>query len=89
MTVFGKPDCHLCDVAKATIAAVAEDLEPTGVAVRLEARNILEDPALEARYRDDIPVVLVNGARHARWRVDPASLRAVLVTAAGAASVRS
>ena len=32
------------------------------------------DPALEARWHDDIPVVLIDGRPHSAWRVDAAKL---------------
>lgn len=40
--------------------------------------NLLEDPALAERYAEEIPVVLIDGAQHAYWRVDAARLRAAL-----------
>ena len=40
----------------------------------LTERSILDDPALEARWHDDIPVVLIDGRQHSAWRVDAAKL---------------
>lgn len=31
--------------------------------------NVLDDPALEERYANDIPVTLVDGRPHDFWRV--------------------
>jgi hypothetical protein len=73
VTLVGKPDCHLCDAARAVVARVAEDL-----GVRWEERSILDDPDLHDRYWEQIPVTLIDGEQHDFWRVDEARLRAAL-----------
>lgn len=73
VTLVGKPDCHLCDDARAVIARVCTD-----VGVGWEERSILDDPALFDRYWDQIPVTLVDGRQHDYWRVDEARLRTAL-----------
>jgi hypothetical protein len=40
--------------------------------------SIDDDPDLRRRYGEEIPVTLVDGARHDFWRVDPDRLRAAL-----------
>jgi hypothetical protein len=40
--------------------------------------SILEDPALNAAYREQIPVTLVDGVLHDHWRVDESRLRRAL-----------
>jgi Glutaredoxin-like domain (DUF836) len=73
ITLLGKPGCHLCDDARTIVARVADEL---GVA--WEERSILDDPALLARYAEEIPVVLVDGLQHTFWHVDEGRLRAAL-----------
>jgi Glutaredoxin-like domain (DUF836) len=73
VVLLGKPGCHLCDDARGVIATVCSEL---GVA--WTERSILDDPELAARYRDEIPVTLVDGRQHDFWRVDPGRLRAAL-----------
>lgn len=73
MTLLTRPGCHLCDDARAVLSRV---LEPRGEA--FEERSILDDPALEAEYAEEIPVVLVDGRVHAIWRVDPDRLGVAL-----------
>ena len=73
ITLIGKPGCHLCDEARAVIAAVAADTGAGWVEV-----SILDDPALRERYAEQIPVTLVDGAQHDYWRVDEKRLRAAL-----------
>ena len=83
LTIIGKPDCHLCDVATEVIDHVVGELAsatpPRRVAV--QKLSILDDSALHERYWEQIPVVLVNGEEHAHWRVEPAQLRAAILKA--------
>ena len=73
VTLIGKPDCHLCDDARAVIAQVCEETGDTW-----QELSILDDPALAGEHWDRIPVVLVDGQPHDFYRVDPARLRAAL-----------
>ena len=73
ITLIGKPGCHLCDEAREVVAAVAAE-----VGVGWEERSILDDPALEERYAEQIPVTLVDGRPHDFWRVSADRLRAAL-----------
>lgn len=73
VVLVGKPGCHLCDDARATIARVCADL---GVA--WAEWSILDDPELADQYSEQIPVTLVDGRQHDFWRVDEARLRAAL-----------
>ena len=45
----------------------------------LEHRSILEDEALHEQYWEQIPVLLVDGVKHAQWRVKPEKLRAAIL----------
>ena len=63
--VYSKPGCHLCDEAKASIlAAGCDDL------FTFQEINIETDPALFERYKNDIPVVTINGIEAFRHRVN-------------------
>lgn len=70
LTLIGKPDCHLCDVAHGVVERVIADL-PDDVADRLEVveESILDDTALYERWWEKIPVVLIDGELHTHWRV--------------------
>jgi hypothetical protein len=76
LTLIGKPDCHLCDVAREVVEAVVAEL-PEG-AVDVEELSIADDPALYAVWWEKIPVVLIDGELHGHWRVSPDRLRAAL-----------
>jgi hypothetical protein len=84
LTLIGKPGCHLCDEARTVVTAVVEGLETEGVRVAVQERSILDDPDLDVRWHDDIPVVLIGTALHDRWRIDAERLRADLLAAADA-----
>jgi glutaredoxin len=73
VTLYSRPGCHLCEDARAVIAAVCEELGESYVEI-----SILDDPELLRRYGEEIPVTLVDGRQHDFWRVDPARLRAAL-----------
>jgi hypothetical protein len=76
LTLIGKPDCHLCDVAREVVEAVVAELPEDAVIV--DERSILEDPTLYDVWWEKIPVVLIDGSLHAHWRVSPDRLRAAL-----------
>lgn len=73
ITLLGKPGCHLCDDAREVIARVAGDL-----GVSWEELDITQDPELNGRYWEQIPVTLIDGVQHDFWRVDEARLRTAL-----------
>lgn len=76
LTIIGKPDCHLCDVAREVVDAVIAEL-PDDTADRIEVAevSINDDPALYELWWEKIPVVLIDGELHAHWRVSPERLR--------------
>ncbi|MDZ8171731.1 glutaredoxin family protein [Microbacterium xanthum] len=76
ITLIGKPDCHLCDVAREIVELVASE-HPQGEVVVVE-RSIHDDAALFAQWWEKIPVVLVDDRFHAHWRVSADRLRATL-----------
>ncbi len=73
ITLIGKPDCHLCEDARAVVAGLAEEL-----GFSWEELDILQDEELYRKYWEQIPVTLVDGRQHDFWRVDPQRLRKAL-----------
>lgn len=73
VTLYGKPGCHLCDDARAVVAAVRSERD-----FELEEMDITLDPALHARYGERVPVVAVDGVDTFEYHVEPAALRAAL-----------
>ena len=82
LTLLSKPGCHLCDDARHVVATVVEQLAGEASVV-IEEKSILDDPALNARYWDEIPVVLINDVVHNIWRIDGERLRAAILEAGG------
>lgn len=70
ITLIAKPGCHLCDEARPVVERVVAGFE----GVSMTEVSILDDAALEERWADDIPVVLIDGRPHSSWRVDPEKL---------------
>ena len=73
VVIYSKPECHLCDEAKAAIQAAGCEGEYT-----LEEVNIENDPELRRRYRYDIPVITLDGVEAFRHRVSPEQFREAL-----------
>ena len=74
LTVLGKPDCHLCHVMADVVRAAIAGLHAT-----LVERDVRDDPETFARYRYEIPVLLLDGRELARHRVHEADLRTQLI----------
>jgi hypothetical protein len=68
--------CHLCENARRVIEQVRRE-----VAFELEEIDITGDPTLENRYRERIPVVLVDGDEAFTYFVHPDALRRRLTSA--------
>lgn len=64
--LYGKPDCHLCDEAKALIKQLQSQYP-----FILHEINILEHACLAKQYAEDIPVVFINGRKAFKYRIDP------------------
>ena len=77
--LFHAQGCHLCERARAQVAALRDEL---GFA--LEEVDIAGDPELEARYREWLPVVEIDGERAFVYYVDDAALRRRLTAQAPA-----
>jgi hypothetical protein len=57
---------------KQVIDRVIREMSPP---VRLEEINVASDPDLEGRYGLEIPVLLINGKKVAKYRLTEAELR--------------
>jgi len=77
VTLYGKPGCCLCDEARAVVARV----RATHPFV-LEEVDITFDPVLERRYRERIPVLVVDGEEAFQYRVDAEELTRRVATVA-------
>ncbi len=73
VTFYSRAGCHLCEVAEEVVARVCADLGE-----RYEVVLVDDDPELQRRFTDEVPVTYVDGRQHDFWRVDEARLRAAL-----------
>ena len=75
LTLYSRPGCHLCDEMKAIICRV---LQTARTPIALEEVDISTDAALEARYGVEIPVLLIDGTKVAKYRIAEADLTRML-----------
>ena len=61
ITIYSKPDCHLCDRAKEVVERCRQKVD-----FAVEVVDISQNPELFERYRNDIPVILLDGREIAR-----------------------
>ena len=69
ITIYSKPDCHLCDNAKAILKKMNLDFVEI---------NIEEDPDAYEKYKWEIPVIFVDGKKLFKGRVEEEKLRRAL-----------
>ena len=70
VTVYHAAGCHLCERARGLVARVHDELD-----FELAEVDITGDPELEARYREWLPVVEIDGRRAFVYYVDEDALR--------------
>jgi glutaredoxin len=70
VTIFTRPGCHLCEVAKSNVLAAGCADEFV-----LEEVNIDLDPAARAQYQYDIPVIFINGIKAFKHEVLPGDFK--------------
>jgi glutaredoxin len=73
ITLYGRSDCHLCHEMRRVVDGVAR-----AVPLAIEEVDVDGDEALVRLYGNDVPVLLVNGRKAFKHRVDERSLRARL-----------
>ena len=73
VTLYSKPGCHLCEVARDVLLRV-QKTQP----FELAEINIQDDPALLSEYGEQIPVGLLNGTFLFEYVADESRLRELL-----------
>jgi glutaredoxin len=74
LTLYHAPDCHLCERARSV-------LQQSGVP--FDEVDITGNAELEAKYREWLPVVEIDGERAFVYTVDEAALRRKLAARTG------
>jgi glutathione S-transferase len=72
--LYGRPDCHLCDEARAELETMLAD----GLPFELEEVNIESDEELHARFLERIPVVELDGEIVSELWLDADAVRSSL-----------
>ena len=73
VTLYTKPGCHLCEAVEQVIRRVAGRR-----AFEFVSRDIESDPAVFEKYRNDIPIVTLDGVEIARHRMTAEQLERAL-----------
>ena len=68
--LYHSAGCHLCERARDVVASVRAE-----VPFELEEIDLTDNPALEAEYREWLPVVEIDGDRAFVYYVDEAAFR--------------
>jgi thiol-disulfide isomerase/thioredoxin len=80
LTIYTRSNCHLCQEMKSVVQRVVQD---TRAAVQIREIDIGSSPDLEKRYGQEIPVLLVDGKKAAKYRVTETELTRILTSRAG------
>ncbi|MDE3090431.1 MAG: glutaredoxin family protein [Chloroflexota bacterium] len=73
IVLYGKPDCHLCDIAHQLLLGLQREFEMT-----IEEIDITRDPALLDKYREAVPVLLIDNRTTLAAPIRTAEVRAAL-----------
>lgn len=65
MTVYSRHGCHLCEVAHATLATLAAEMD-----FDLETVFIDDYPTLVEKHGEFVPVIFLDGEPHDFYRVN-------------------
>ncbi|MCW3765257.1 MULTISPECIES: glutaredoxin family protein [Paenarthrobacter] len=79
VVLLTKADCHLCTAARAAVERVT-----SGLGVAWTEQRIEDDPELQQKYAEEIPVVLVDGVQRDFWTIDEQRLTRILKKALAA-----
>ena len=65
IVLYSKPDCHLCEEVKMQLRRLQQHCP-----FQLCEVNILEDREAFDRFKDEIPVIFINGRKAFKFRLD-------------------
>ncbi len=70
VTIYGKEDCCLCHEAAKIIRKVSKDFP-----LRITEIDITVNPKTFELYKDEIPIITIQGKRAFRYKVHETTLR--------------
>lgn len=65
LILYTKPDCHLCDVMKAELTELKKEFD-----FSLEEVNIETDKNSFEKYKEKIPVLMLQGRMLAKYKLN-------------------
>ncbi len=71
--LYTRRGCHLCDIAKQTLARARRSID-----FGLQEVDVDTDPELLRQFNDEVPVVFINGRKAFKYRVDEQEFLRVL-----------
>ena len=78
VVIYSRVNCHLCEEAEKNAREVMAEIP-----FELEVVYIDGDQELERHYGEEVPVTLINGAKHDYFRVDKQRLLQALRALSG------
>ena len=69
LTIYSRPGCHLCDEMKAVVHRVS-----ASIPLSLDEVDISGDAELERLYGLEIPVLMLDGKKVAKYRIGESEL---------------
>jgi glutaredoxin len=73
LELYTRPGCHLCEDLRALCDRLGIEFP-----LRLTEVNIETDPALLARYDQEVPVLFIDGRKAVKYRTTEGALRRML-----------
>jgi len=74
LVLYGRRNCHLCDVAKEAVQRLQQRLD-----FDVEQRDVDDHPDWVRRFGDEVPVGMIGDRKIFKFRVDPATLERALL----------
>lgn len=74
LTIYSRPGCHLCDEMKAVVHRVS-----VSIPLSLDEVDISGDAELERLYGLEIPVLMIDGKKVAKYRIAEAELLRIVM----------
>jgi len=76
LTLYTRAGCHLCEEMKSALAPVLREFK-----LALREVDVDTDPALTARFGEEVPVLSLGDRKIAKYRLDTKQLRRALESA--------
>jgi glutaredoxin len=69
VTLYSRPGCHLCEAAMSHLVEISKKLTPA-IELEITEISITNDPVLEKKFSDYVPVIHINNEPHDFYAVN-------------------